>query len=163
MNIKNKFISSLLLLATSVGANADIIKGIVVEYLDTNTADYQKSITSIGRIELRKNDLFLVYKDTKLGELKLGDVNSINRIVIGDVDDSSLENVEGKISVVAYPNPTSDRLIVKGLDNETILRLFASNGKLVYSGNNSEIDLSGFQSDVYFLQIGTQIIKIVKN
>jgi polyhydroxybutyrate depolymerase len=78
----------------------------------------------------------------------------------------SIENIE-EAHFQVYPNPSNDEIIVQGeVLSEQRYELIDALGKCVLTGqlNNSKhvIDLSNLDSDVYFLKLNNQTIRIVK-
>jgi hypothetical protein len=73
---------------------------------------------------------------------------------------------ERLIAAKIYPNPVHDKIIISD-SNEIInapYEIWDGLGKIVLSGSTTgEIDVSDFQSGIYFLKIGTSVSKIVKN
>ena len=66
-----------------------------------------------------------------------------------------------------YPNPSNDEIVVQGeFLSEQPYELIDALGKQLITGqlNNSKhvIDLSNLDSDVYFLKLNNQTIRIVK-
>lgn len=70
-----------------------------------------------------------------------------------------------------YPNPTSDRLNIQGLDGASTVRIYTLTGKQLFMDKveqgSTSIDMTGFDKGIYMLQIesnGKSInTKIVKN
>jgi len=63
-----------------------------------------------------------------------------------------------------YPNPTTDVVYIK---TETDLipnvKVFSADGRLLYNGQCSVIDVSEYASGIYYMQIEREVVKIVKN
>lgn len=83
------------------------------------------------------------------------------------ITDSTLGNVETgfiPMDITIYPNPIIDILhIVKNkiVDDEPII-IYDPLGKLMYSGNELEIDVSHYSSGLYLLKHKTSIVKLLK-
>ena len=78
----------------------------------------------------------------------------------------SIENIE-EAHFQVYPNPSNDEIVVQGeFLSEQPYELIDALGKQLITGqlNNSKhvIDLSNLDSDVYFLKLNNQTIRIVK-
>ena len=53
-----------------------------------------------------------------------------------------------------FPNPTNDKLFIRGLSNPTKISIYNVLGKLVLSEiTTNEIDLEGLQSGIYIVKI----------
>ncbi len=170
--MKKFFLSNLLLLATSIGVMAADVKGIAVEYVDSGTPTYNQAISVIGRIEFKEESAFLVFKDETVQPVNLGKLSSLNRIALGNISESNIakdndDNGDAiasvcNITISTYPNPTSDVIRIEGMEDGQIARLFNLNGRLVLSTNECEINLGNLPQGDYLLQVGTEIIKVVK-
>lgn len=71
-----------------------------------------------------------------------------------------------KINAQVYPNPTSDFIKIKGVENILKIRIFDMNGKMVLESQSSEADVRKLPVGQYILNVHTdsQIIskKIIK-
>ena len=148
-------------------------RNIVVEELRGN--NYVQALNMIGRVEFREVDntmhTIIVFKDSLSSEYDCGivshDVKKISfregsnkRGSISAINNSNIgfDNV----SVSVYPNPTSSNIYIDGLREGQEARLFDTEGKMILSTKESNINMSGLSSGVYLLQIGKQLIKITK-
>lgn len=64
-----------------------------------------------------------------------------------------------------YPNPTTNFVILKGLNKNQNYKLTDTNGRLVKSGiieRSGRINLEGMISGIYFLQVDNKTYKIIK-
>ncbi len=61
------------------------------------------------------------------------------------------------ISVLIYPNPSKDMIFVEGLEQNSQIRIYASNGNLVYrsfvTSENIQVDISKFSLGTYILKV----------
>jgi len=77
-----------------------------------------------------------------------------------------IENQKFESSIFVFPNPVKTNLSIVGCDNNVRINLFDMNGKLLRSifshEKSTDIDVSSLQQGIYILQVGDQIIKIVK-
>ncbi|MCQ2202635.1 MAG: T9SS type A sorting domain-containing protein [Bacteroidales bacterium] len=166
--MKKRLVSLLFVLAASIGAWADEVPGVTVEYIDEGTPAYVEALSAIGRFEFREGVVYVVFRDNT--EEELGATSVIGKISFGRVEEdditkeesTAIEVVEHKVRVTVYPNPAADHVHVDGLADGQTVRLFGSNGSLVYSGTSADIDLSGMASGVYILQVGKEVVKVVK-
>jgi hypothetical protein len=85
-----------------------------------------------------------------------------------------LERANDGIVIQAYPNPAGDRLDVVLSSKEAgtaDLSLFAADGREVLSdnrrlnagSNNLSLDLSTISPGIYFLRVGEQVVRVVRN
>lgn len=137
-----------------------------IEYL--NGEEYKTTISSIARWEIDgTNEKFrLVALDgTVLAERNLYD--DIRRIVIFDDNEGSTVNTEDNLlSISVFPNPTQEMLYVDGINVGETIRIFSLDGQMLLSAtsNNDTLSLSvaSLTNGVYLLQIGTEIVKFIK-
>ena len=73
---------------------------------------------------------------------------------------TSMENIQST-SVVIYPNPSQDMLIVSGIEAQT-LRVFDMQGRLLKAENGTQVHVSDLAEGTYLLQAGTQVVRFIK-
>ena len=64
-------------------------------------------------------------------------------------------------SIIVYPNPTQDVLIITGINTQT-LRVYDLQGRLLQTEIGTQINVSNLAVGTYLLQIGTQIVRFIK-
>ena len=133
-----------------------------IEYL--NGEEYKATISSIARWEIDgTNEKFrlVALNGTLLAERNLYD--DIRRIVIFDDNEGNTVNTEDNLlSISVFPNPTQDVLHVQGANDETPLRIYTMEGKLVTSAEGQAIEVNSLANGTYLLQIGTQVARFIK-
>jgi photosystem II stability/assembly factor-like uncharacterized protein len=77
-------------------------------------------------------------------------------------------NEEAEEMVIAYPNPSASGLFqLKGLSETSVMEVRNMSGQLVMTPATAEIDLSSFNSGVYFLSVTnetkTSVIRLIKD
>lgn len=74
-----------------------------------------------------------------------------------------VEELTSKIAI--YPNPALDKLFVNGVDNASNYGIYLMDGRLVKSGvlENSTIELSELEANIYFISIDGKTIKFIKS
>lgn len=130
--------------------------------------DYQTSISSIARWEIDgANEKFrlIALDGTLLAERNLYD--DIRRIVIFDDNEGNTVKTEDNLlSISVFPNPTQGMLYVDGINVGETIRIFSLDGQMLLSSTagNGTISLSveSLSNGVYLLQIGTEIVKFIK-
>jgi len=84
---------------------------------------------------------------------------SLDSIQVRNIANVNLANPEHAY-INLYPNPVKENLIVAGSFEDAQLQLFTAYGRQVYQSDNkskqTEINVSGFESGVYFLKIKSQ-------
>ena len=153
----------------AITALADDVPGVTVEFIDAGSNSYIQAISAIGRIEFKDGNATIVFKDAEAGTEELGAISAISRISFGNVSEDDITKdtptaitTERKVSVSAYPNPTADHLHISGLADGQQVRLFTSDGRLTLVGTSSDIDLTGMPNGIYLLQVGKEVIKVIK-
>jgi hypothetical protein len=73
---------------------------------------------------------------------------------------TSMENIQST-SVVIYPNPSQDMLIVSGIEAQA-LRVFDMQGRLLKAENGTQVHVSDLAEGTYLLQVGTQVVRFIK-
>lgn len=150
---------------------ADEVPAIQAIYISPDSPAYTQAISSIGHIEFRHTDesvhAVIVFKDNSVPDEDLGAISAIRTINFtsitpDDVPTTQASPVHPDISVKAFPNPATSSLHINGMPEGLTARLFTSGGQLVLTSSTPDLNVSGLQSGIYFLQVGSQIIKIVK-
>jgi len=70
---------------------------------------------------------------------------------------------KSKEDIQIYPNPTTGMLYIQTATSaSTDFRLYSVEGRVLKTGNTTEIDLSGYAKGVYFLKVNNTTFKVVK-
>ncbi len=97
--------------------------------------------------------------DFASGGFDLGGVAALNGYIPEAIDDYT------NLSIHVYPNPCADFVMVDNQEGKQAT-LVNGLGQIIWTGsienNHEQIEMSQFNSGIYFLQIGTQTVKIVK-
>ena len=69
-----------------------------------------------------------------------------------------------KEAISIYPNPVKDILTIRGMDETSgvSFKLYDVTGNLLLESTHSELDMSGLNRGVYFLDIAGDVRKVVK-
>ena len=65
-------------------------------------------------------------------------------------------------TVIVYPNPTHEMLCVQGVPDDITLRVYSTTGQLLTTAQGTKIDVSHLPQGTYLLQLGTQVIRFMK-
>ena len=68
----------------------------------------------------------------------------------------------GEISLFVYPNPVSNTLNIRGVDENALLTVFNLSGQCVMQEKGVEIDVTSLYQGTYILRINNQYIKFIK-
>jgi hypothetical protein len=74
---------------------------------------------------------------------------------------TAIEKIASEVSVI-YPNPTAGELFIKNKPSGLKAKLFDCTGKLLLTSTEDNLNISSFNSGVYFIRIDHQVITIVK-
>ena len=64
-------------------------------------------------------------------------------------------------TIIVYPNPTQDVLMIQGADSQT-LRVYNLQGSLLLTQWGNQISVGNLPDGTYLLQIGTQVVRFIK-
>lgn len=155
--MKQKLLFSLLaLLIGAQVAATDLV------LLKTDGTQQLQDIATIGKWVYVGDDLQLLSHDGAV--LAQEPALNIRKITFaessGTDTPTSMENIQST-SVVIYPNPSQDMLIVSGIEAQA-LRVFDMQGRLVKSENGTQVHVSDLAEGTYLLQVGTQVVRFIK-
>lgn len=125
----------------------------------TDNTQRLQDITKIGKLIFVENDLQLLDKAGKL--LASEPITSIRKIIFVESQTAALESVDTEMLLV-YPNPTQATLFIKGIDAQ-VIRVYDLNGRLLLSEYGTQVNVSELSLGTYLLQIGTQVVRFIKN
>lgn len=120
--------------------------------------EMQQDISLIGKWVFVGDELQLLDKSGNLLASEL--VTSIRKITFTAQIHDAVENVLPN-QLLVYPNPTQDVLLVSGIEPQP-LRVYDVQGQLVHHENGTEVHISHLSNGVYILQIGTQVVRFIK-
>ena len=125
----------------------------------TDGTQQLQDIAVIGKWIFVEDDLQLLGHDgTILAQEPIKNVRKIT--LINSEDLSATENIAIP-NIVVYPNPTQDVLLVKGVELQT-LRVFDLQGRLLNTTDDAQVTVSDLASGTYLLQVGTQVVRFIK-
>ena len=118
-----------------------------------------QDIAAIGKVVFVGDDLQLLAHDgTVLAQEPIAEVQQITF-----ADGSEPTSAEGATAsgIILYPNPTQDRLAVQGAEGQT-LRVYDLQGRLLKQTEGTEVQVEDLANGTYLLQIGTQVVRFIK-
>ena len=131
---------------------------LVVEH--RSGADLLKDIALIGKWVYEGDNLQLLDKEGNvLATEALANIRRITFSTSGPVTD--VENVDSQ-SILVYPNPTQDVLMIQGIDAQA-LRVYDLQGCLLVQEEGTQVNVNHLAEGTYLLQIGTQVVRFIKN
>ena len=130
--------------------------------LKTDGTQQLQDIATIGKWVYVGEDLQLLSHDGVV--LAQEPAMNIRKITFAESSDpdtpTSMENIQST-SIVVYPNPSQDVLIVSGIEAQA-LRVFDLQGRLVKAENGTRVHVSDLTEGTYLLQVGTQVVRFIK-
>lgn len=152
--MRKRILSTLLLLGVS---SSLAWATLTIEWL--NGTKQTEAISKIGKIVFIGDKMSLT--DVNGNLLAESDIDDVRKIVfVKEATKEITPQNEKEISV--YPNPTSNILYINGLNKHEKVHLFDTNGKLVKSCQETELDMNDLSNGIYLLQIRTQVVKVIK-
>ena len=122
-------------------------------------AQQLQDIAVIGKWIFVEDDLQLLGHDgTILAQEPIKNIRKIT--LINSEDLSATENITTP-NIVIYPNPAQEILLVKGVESQ-MLRVFDLQGRLLKTENGVQVTVSDLASGTYLLQVGTQVVRFIK-
>ena len=127
--------------------------------LQTDGVQQVQDIAKIGKWVFAEENLQLIDKDGNV--LAIEPIAEVKKITFSiSNSETTTENVAIN-SIVVYPNPTQDILHITGITPQT-LRVFDLQGRLLIIGNSTQVNVSNLNTGTYLLQVGTQVIRFIK-
>ena len=127
--------------------------------LQTDGSQQLQDIAKIGKWVFTEENLQLIDKDGNV--LAIEPIAEVKKITFSiSNSETTTENVAIN-SIIIYPNPTQDILHITGITPQT-LRVFDLQGRLLIIGNSTQVNVSNLNTGTYLLQVGTQVIRFIK-
>lgn len=120
-------------------------------------AEMVQDIAVIGKWVFVDTNLQLLDKEGNI--LATEPLDNVRKIVFSD-EPTAVDNVE-KGSIIVYPNPTQDVLYIQGIEAQ-ILRVFNMQGSMLQTTEGTQVSVSHLPTGTYLLQIGTQVVRFIK-
>lgn len=127
--------------------------------LQTDGTQQLQDIAKIGKWVFVEENLQLLDKVGNL--LATEPISEIKNITFSI---SNPETATGNVqmnSIVIYPNPTQDMLYISGTTPQT-LRVYDLQGRLLINETSMQINVSTLNMGTHLLQIGTQVVRFIK-
>ena len=135
-----------------------------IEYLDG--AELTKMLSVVGRWEFTDGKFILVSTE---GEVLVEKASMYDvRKVVFKSELTPVATDETTAQLTVYPNPTQDVLFIDGLTEGETVRIYSLEGRLLMSevalqGGAVQLRVASLAEGTYLLQMGTEIVKIIKN
>lgn len=130
---------------------------LVIENANGKTQSH--NVSMIGKWLFEGDNLKLLDKEGNL--LASESVLDIRKIIFLEAGNQTLNVPRYENAILIYPNPTQDILNIKGLDGG-VVRLYDIEGVLLFKTKDTQINVSAYPTGTYLLQIGTQVVRFIK-
>ena len=144
----------LLAIAILCGMNVLATNLVIERYVG---AEMVQDIAVIGKWVFVDTNLQLLDREGNI--LATEPLDNVRKIVFSN-EPTAVDNVE-KGSIIVYPNPTQDVLYIQGIDAQ-ILRIFNMQGNMLQTTEGTQVSVSHLPTGTYLLQIGTQVVRFIK-
>ena len=122
-------------------------------------AEMLQDIALIGKWVFVDTNLQLLDKEGNI--LATEPLANVRKIVFANESiNTALEKVD-QSTIVVYPNPSQDILYIQGIEAQTI-RIFNMQGNMLQTTVGTQVSVSDLPVGTYLLQIGTQVIRFIK-
>ena len=127
-------------------------------------AELRYAVQCIGKMQFEGSTTCLYDKQGAL--LGCKPIHETRKIVFSDADVlTGMDNPSATV-IQVYPNPTHAQLIIQGLDDKQVVRIYSLQGQMLISataiGCTAIVDVNGLQAGNYILQAGAEIVKFIK-
>ena len=124
-------------------------------------ADRTEDIAAIGKWVFVDDRIRLIdHKGYLLGEEYMENIIKITFSNTPPVPTATDDAQPG--TVIVYPNPTHEVLCVHGAPADATLRIYSTAGQLLATAQGTQINVSHLPCGTYLLQIGTQVMRFIK-
>lgn len=125
-------------------------------------AEMAEDVATIGKWVFVGNTMLLLdYDGEMLGYESLNNIIKITFEERGPVIPTSTDGAQPN-AVIVYPNPTHEILCVQGVPDDATLRIYSAAGQLVATAQGTQINVGYLPNGTYLLQIGTQVLRFIK-
>lgn len=116
-----------------------------------------QDIAVIGKLVFVEKNVVLL--DTNGEVLAEEPMRGIRKIVFAS-SGTATENIQAD-NILVYPNPAHDILLIKGIEEQK-LRVYDMQGHLLKITHGTQVSVSELTTGTYLLQIGTQVVRFIK-
>ena len=120
-------------------------------------AEEMQDIALIGKLVFVEENIQLLDKDGNI--LATEPIANVKKICFTPTNTNVNDTLVNTILV--YPNPTQDVLMIQGAESQT-LRVYNLQGNLLLTQWGKQISVGNLPDGTYLLQIGTQVVRFIK-
>lgn len=123
-------------------------------------ADLLQDVAKIGKWIYVGDNLQLLDKSGNV--LATEPLANIKKITFSISGETTAQETVVANTILVYPNPTQDILMIQGVEEQP-LRVYDLQGRLLQTENGTQISVGNLAEGTYLLQIGTQVVRFIKN
>lgn len=123
-------------------------------------ADLLQDVAKIGKWIYVGDNLQLLDKSGNV--LATEPLANIKKITFSISSETTAQETVVANTILVYPNPTQDILMIQGVEEQP-LRVYDLQGRLLQTENGTQISVGNLAEGTYLLQIGTQVVRFIKN
>ncbi len=159
--MKNKLLEFIsLTIGLSITAHAADVK--VTPMTQDEAAYFLKSIQKISYSYDASDNPVITFYDADNASIKQHTATSPAKITFESEEKDAIDDVKSAGTLSFYPNPSTDVLCIKGLDNPTQADIYDMSGQCIISKQTSGlIDVSRLPAGNYVLYIEKQVFKVL--
>lgn len=123
-------------------------------------ADLLQDVAKIGKWIYVGDNLQLLDKSGNV--LATEPLANIKKITFSISGETTAPETMVANTILVYPNPAQDILMIQGVEEQP-LRVYDLQGRLLQTENGTQISVGNLAEGTYLLQIGTQVVRFIKN
>lgn len=124
----------------------------------TSGAQSSQDIAKIGKLIFVDDEIRLVDKSGNV--LAVETIGIVRKITFVEDVATDLDSLQ-PTQIMIYPNPSHDIIHVSGVDVVS-LRVFDLHGRMLLAEQGNQITVSSLPMGTYLLQVGTQVVRFIK-
>ena len=124
----------------------------------TSGTQLTEDIAKIGKLVFVDNEIQLLDKSGNV--LAVETIGNVRKITFGEDLATDLDSLQ-PTPIMIYPNPSHDIIHVNGI-KPTDLRVFDLQGRMLLVEQGNQVTVSSLPVGTYLLQVGTQVVRFIK-
>ena len=144
-----------LLLATQIGATELTI-------VPLTGAEQSTAIEDIGSWQFKGDSVMVLYAKADGTELATKRISEVRKVIFTETQTNIAETVAVASAYSVYPNPTQEKLFVRGADEQTTLQVVDMQGRVVRSAKGASVSVSDLSVGVYTLLVNGEAFRVIK-
>lgn len=160
--MKLKFISLIVGIAAIPIVSTAQVQHLVIKKSDGT--EVLKPLPVINKFGFVEQELVL---DLKSNQKESYTLESLNKLYFNSKDTTASVNENNSQAIIIYPNPAMDKIYIKNINLPNIeISIYNLNGEKVQTAiiksENEAISIDSLGSGVYFIKVGTYILRFEK-